>query len=89
MRKIKRMRRNKQKKIILITSITLLLFLTIGYAAFQTNLNITAKANIKTIDITDKVVTSGDGLYETLTIIFGLMRNFGELSPKKLMVHIK
>ena len=64
MRKIKRMRRNKQKKIILITSITLLLFLTIGYAAFQTNLNITAKANIKTIDITDKVVTSGDGLYE-------------------------
>ena len=45
MRKIRR-RRNKQRKIIVI-SLTCFLFIMVGgYAAFQTNLNITAKGNI-------------------------------------------
>ncbi len=45
MRKIRR-KRNKQRKIIVI-SLTCFLFIMVGgYAAFQTNLNITAKGNI-------------------------------------------
>ena len=47
MRKIGRYRKKKQKKILIIGSLSLLLFLCIGYAAFQTNLSITAKGNIK------------------------------------------
>ena len=47
MRRIGRYRRKKQKKILIIGSLSLLLFLCVGYAAFQTNLSITAKGNIK------------------------------------------
>lgn len=47
MRRLKKRRRNKQKKLLIIGSLSLLLFLCVGYAAFQTNLNITAKGNIK------------------------------------------
>ena len=46
----KRLRRHRHKKnntIIVITSLCLLLTITVGYAAFQTNLSITAKGNIK------------------------------------------
>ena len=50
MRKIKR-RKGKNKVIIIIT-LCLLFALTAGYAAFQTNLNITAKGNIKCNPIT-------------------------------------
>ena len=46
MRRYKHRRKNKQRKIIIITSICLLLIMTIGYATFSTNLNITAKGNI-------------------------------------------
>ncbi len=55
----------KQKKIIIVSSLCLLLCLCVGYAAFQTTLSITAKGNVKdnSIDITDNVVTEGDGLY--------------------------
>ena len=54
---------------ILISSLTLLFIITVGYAAFQTNINITAKGNILEKGITiselkNKVVTSGDGLYK-------------------------
>ena len=42
-----RYRRKKQKKILIIGSISLLLFLCVGYAAFSTNLSLTAKGNIK------------------------------------------
>ena len=42
-------RRNKQKRIIIISSICLLFMITAGYAAFSTNLNITAKGNIKNL----------------------------------------
>lgn len=44
-------RRNRQKKKIIIGSLSILLFLCVGYAAFSTNLNITAKGNIKDINI--------------------------------------
>ena len=65
---MRRRKRRKQRKIIIITSLSLLFILTCGYAAFQTNLNITAKGNIVQKEITiddlkNKVVTSGDGLY--------------------------
>ena len=46
MRRIGKYRRKKQKKILIIGSLSLLLFLCVGYAAFQTNLSITAKGNI-------------------------------------------
>lgn len=64
MRKIRRHKRKKQKKMIIILSLSLLMILTVGYAAFQTNLSITAKGNIKAKDITDDIVTEGDGLYK-------------------------
>ena len=43
----RRRRRKGSNKIIIISSLCLLLVLTAGYAAFQTNLKITAKGNIK------------------------------------------
>lgn len=64
MRRIGRHKRNKQKKILIIGSLSLLLFLCAGYAAFSTNLNITARGNIMAKDITKDVVTEGDGLYK-------------------------
>ena len=63
-----RKRSNKQKKIIIIISVGLIFVMTAGYAAFSTNLNITAKGNIRTPNasqqLEDTVVSSGDGLYE-------------------------
>ena len=47
MRRIGKRRRKKQKKIIIISALSLLLLITVGYAAFQTNLSITAKGNVK------------------------------------------
>ena len=47
MKKIGRYRRKKQKKLIIIGSMSLLLFLCVGYAAFSTNLSMNAKGNIK------------------------------------------
>jgi len=46
--------------------------MTVGYAAFNTNLNITAKGNvlekgIKPIELKNNLVTSGDGLYKDTT----------------------
>ena len=42
-----RHKRKKQKKILIIGSLSLLLFLCVGYAAFSTNLSITVKGNIR------------------------------------------
>ena len=63
-------RRNKNKrqvKIVIGIAICLLLVMTIGYAAFSTNITLTAKGNIKNLTSAEKlkttVVTSGDGLY--------------------------
>lgn len=69
------MRRNrkqkKQRKVIIISVIGLLCIMTAGYASFQTNLNITAKGNIKENPITIQELRdtycntiSGDGLYK-------------------------
>ncbi len=44
---MRRRRRRKQRKIIIISSLTLLFIMTVGYAAFQTNISITAKGNVK------------------------------------------
>ena len=60
MRKIRRHKRKKQKKMIIILSLSLLMILTVGYAAFSTNLSITARGNIKLYTTEDYVT---DGLF--------------------------
>ena len=55
-----RRKRRKQKKLIIILSLSLLMVITVGYAAFSTNLSITAKGNIKEFTIEDYVK---DGLF--------------------------
>ena len=64
-------KRNKQRKIIIISICSILLFMTVGYAAMNTNLEINAKGNVikkDTLgsDLIDMagVVESGDGLYK-------------------------
>ena len=47
MRIIGRHKRKKQKKAIILSTLSLLLLLTVGYAAFSTSLSITAKGNIQ------------------------------------------
>ncbi len=69
---MRRRKRRKQRKIIIISSLTLLFIMAVGYAAFQTNINITAKGNILEEETTinelkTKVTTSGDGLYKDTT----------------------
>lgn len=61
-------RKNKQRKILIISMCSLLLIMTVGYAAMQTNLEIKAKGNVikkATLgsDLVDMagVVNSGDG----------------------------
>ena len=72
MRRINHRRHKKKQRKILIISISCLMFImTVGYAAFSTNLNITAKGNIliKKIDINDlknNVTVNGEGLYKDL-----------------------
>ena len=65
---MRRRQMKKQKRIIIVSSLCLLLCLCVGYAAFQTTLSIRAKGNIidNSVDITDNVVTEGDGLYEDI-----------------------
>lgn len=71
-------KRKKQRKIVTIATISLLFIITSGYAAFQTNLNITAKGNIKDIkkEVDSKVPTDkllfwgqADSEENTLTIL--------------------
>lgn len=63
-----RRERKKQRKVIIASMIGMLGLMTVGYAAFQTNLNITAKGNIIKLttpnDLKENVVTSGPGLYK-------------------------
>lgn len=66
-RKTRREKR-KQKKLIIVSMIGLLCVMSAGYAAFQTNITITAKGTISKKELTpeklkEQVVTSGDGLY--------------------------
>ncbi|MCI9585860.1 MAG: hypothetical protein HFH45_04420 [Bacilli bacterium] len=65
-------KRKKQRKIIIASVISLLFVMTVGYAAFQTNLNITAKGNITSKGITPQELkntftTQGEGLYKDTT----------------------
>ena len=69
---MRRRQMKKQKRIIIISSLCLLLCLCVGYAAFQTTLSITAKGNIKEMPncemggIKVNTVTDGDGLYKDI-----------------------
>ena len=66
----RRKRKNKQRKILIISNIFLLLIMTTGYAAMNTNLNVAVKGNIKKLYahkfLKKKIVTSGDGLYQDI-----------------------
>ena len=65
MRKTRKSKLKGQKQILLVGLFVFVTLMTIGYAAFNTNITLHVKGNIKTppVDITDNVVTSGDGLY--------------------------
>ncbi len=67
MRKLKR-NRNKRRKFIILGMVCILCVMSAGYAAFQTNLNISVKGNIKDYNaawqLKKNVVDSGDGLYK-------------------------
>lgn len=71
MRKLRRYKRKTRKKIIILSSLTLLLFLCAGYAAFNTKLNITAKGNIictpiPVNDLKNNITVSEDGLHKDI-----------------------
>ena len=61
---------SRNKKIVMISSLCLLLCLCVGYAAFSTQLSLKAKGNIKEKKAADQllenVVDSGDGLYKDI-----------------------
>lgn len=63
-------KKQRQVKVVIGISICLLLIMTVGYAAFSTNLAITAKGNINNYNaawqLKKKVVTEGNGLYEDI-----------------------
>ena len=61
-RRLHRKDAKKQKKIIVFSLLAALLCLTVGYAAFSTNVNLTAKGNINTTpDSCFTVLDNGDG----------------------------
>ena len=69
MRKTRKSKLKGQKQILLVGLFAFITFMTIGYAAFNTNITLHVKGNIKTppvdiagVDVTP--VTEGDGLYE-------------------------
>ena len=63
----RRQKNRKQVRMVVGLSICLLLIMTVGYAAFSTNITLTAKGNIKDYNaawqLKKNIVTSGDGLY--------------------------
>ena len=63
-RRINRKDRKQQKKILIIGSLTIILFLCVGYAAFSTNLSLTAKGNIKALTINDYIKDNLFALYD-------------------------
>lgn len=78
MRRLRRKRKNKQRKIMIAFIITFMFLMIGGYAAFRTNLNITAKGNIIDIkeEVDSKVPTNellfwgqGDSEENTLTML--------------------
>lgn len=70
-RRLTRRQKNKRnKQIIMVSTICLLIVMGVGYAAFSTQLSLKAKGNIKEKKAADmlieNVVDSGDGLYEDI-----------------------
>ena len=70
-RRLTRREKNKRnKQVIMVPTICLLIIMGVGYAAFQTNLSITAKGNIKGKKaaemLKENIVDSGDGLYKDI-----------------------
>ena len=71
MYRLRHRNRNKQRKILVISICSILLFMTAGYAAMNTNLEINAKGNVvkkntggeQLLEMVD-IVTTGDGLYK-------------------------
>lgn len=69
---MRRRKMKKQKQIVIISSLCLVLCLCVGYAAFQTTLSMKAKGNIKELPncemggIKVNTVTDGDGLYKDI-----------------------
>lgn len=71
--------KHKQKKIIIISTFVLFLGLSASYAAFQTNLTLTAKGNIKITDPTCFTVSNnGDGT--------GTIEDYNKTCGKKVRV---
>ena len=71
MRKVRRSRRKKQRKILIIGTLSFLLFLCGGYAAFNTSLSLNAKGNIKQLNGAKMLrkecnTENGDGLYKDI-----------------------
>jgi len=71
-RRLTRRQKNKRnKQIIMVSTICLLIVMGVGYAAFSTQLSLKAKGNILKKAITpeklkESVVDSGDGLYKDI-----------------------
>ena len=69
-KKLYRREQKRQKKIIIIGLFMVLLCLSFGYAAFNTNINLSAKGNINTINTSDylkkQITTDGEGLYQDI-----------------------
>ncbi len=65
-RKLHRREAERQKRIIVISLFTILLCLTIGYAAFSTNINLSAKGNV--YKVSDKCYETSDNGDGTVTI---------------------
>ena len=64
----RREKSKRNKQVIMVSTICLLIIMGVGYAAFNTSLTLKAKGNIKNkfVDITENVVTEGDGLYKDI-----------------------
>ena len=73
-RKIRGRKLKQQKMLLLVGTFSLMMFLTVGYAAFQTTININTKGNVKrsatalnggdVSDLENEAVTTGSGLYD-------------------------
>ena len=70
MRRLRRGKAQRQKQVLILGTLALISVLTVGYAAFQTNITLTAKGNVKptvtyTVDqLKETAVSEGDGLYD-------------------------
>lgn len=67
MRRIRKGRAKAQKRLVIFGTFVLLMFFSVGYAAFTTNITLNAKGNLypstSVSDLKATVVNSGDGLY--------------------------